>query len=363
MNHRKNTRSRLAFGATTIAFGLSISACAAFAETFTLRIGSGHPTGPVAYAYQMENFLAPEITKRVAERTDHEVRFISAYAGTVAKVHETLEAVQNGILDIGGYCVCFETTKAKALGVSYFVPFSTPDVRVDVRVVRQLLGEYPGMYADLEEKYGQKLLAIGGFDNYGLGTDFPWEKIGELEGHKILAAGPNLPWLESSGAIPATGALPTFYNQLKTGVADGVLIFPGSYFGFKFHELAPHFKITDFGGTMQIALTMNMAKRASLPPEVVEIIDEVAAEWEVVTAEFAASKEQIGYDLLTEAGTEVTRISKEAQIAWARSLEPFVNASAEELTELGLPGSDILNRYMELMEAEGFEFPYRYRIN
>ncbi len=334
----------------------------AHADTFTLRMGSGHPSGPVAYVTQMEKFLGPEIQKRVAQRTDHNIKIIYAFAGTVAKVHETLEAVQKGLLDIGGYCVCFETSKAMPLGVSYYVPFSSPDVRLDVKVVRQLLQEYPAMYAYLSDKYNQKLLAISGFDNYGLGTNFKWDTVAALRGRKILAAGPNLPWVASSGAIPATGGLPTFYNQLKTGVADGVLIFPGSYYGFKFHEQAPNFKVTDFGGTMQIALTMNNKTRRKLPPQVVEIIDEVAAEWESVATEDAASRERPGLDNLRKAGTEVTIISAQAKYDWAKSLEPFVNESAQKLQRAGLPGSEILKRYIELSEQYGYTFPYRYVI-
>ena len=45
--------------------------------------------------------------KRVAAETNHKVRIIEAYAGKIAKVHETLEAVEKGLLDIGSYCVCF----------------------------------------------------------------------------------------------------------------------------------------------------------------------------------------------------------------------------------------------------------------
>ena len=81
------------------------------AEIFTLRIGSGHPSKPVAYVRKMEHYFVPEVMKRVSQRTKHKIKFIQAYAGTVAKVHETLEAVEKGLLDIGGWCVCFEGAK------------------------------------------------------------------------------------------------------------------------------------------------------------------------------------------------------------------------------------------------------------
>ncbi len=84
--------------AGSLAFGSTVNA-----KTYVLRMGSGHPSKPVAYVRNMEHHMADMITKRVAAETEHKVRFIHAYAGKIAKVHETLEAVEKGLLDIGGY--------------------------------------------------------------------------------------------------------------------------------------------------------------------------------------------------------------------------------------------------------------------
>ena len=220
------------------------------ADSFTLRIGSGHPSKPVAYVRNMEHYFVPEVVKRVGERTKHKVRFIQVYGGTVAKVHETLEAVEKGLLDIGGWCVCFEGAKMMPANIDYFMPFTTPDVRVQTKIKRRLITEHPELYAMLEKEYSQKLIAISGFDNYGLGTKFKWDKVAELKGKKIIAAGPNLPWVERFGAIPVTTTLPTAYNALSTGVASGFIIVPDAYFGMKFYEPAPNWKITNFGAIL-----------------------------------------------------------------------------------------------------------------
>ena len=341
----------------------SLGVGVAHSETFILRIGSGHPSKPVAYVDQMEHFFVPEVTKRVKERTQHTVKFIQGYAGTIAKVHETLEAVQKGILDIGGWCVCFEPTKAAALNLTYYVPFASPDTNVQVKAFRKILTNFPGIYKDLEGKFNQKLLAISGFDNYGLGTTFPWEKFSDLKGHKILAAGPNLPWVSGSGAIPVTTTLPTAYNQLQTGIGEGIIMFPGSYFGFKFHEPAPHYKITNFGGTAQVALTMNLNSRKKLPKEVLEIIDEVGKEYEIVATKVAMNKHDRGLENLRKhPRAKVTKITKEAQIAWAKSLEPWVNQKIKDFNKMGLDGTNIFKRLIQYQEELGFEFNYRYNI-
>ena len=92
---------------------LAITALAAplAADTFTLRIGSGHPNGPAIYVTDTAKFFVPEVVRRVAAETDHEIEFVEGYGGAIAGVAETLEAVQNGILYIGAYCMCFEPAK------------------------------------------------------------------------------------------------------------------------------------------------------------------------------------------------------------------------------------------------------------
>ncbi|GIR80441.1 MAG: hypothetical protein CM15mP81_19510 [Alphaproteobacteria bacterium] len=94
-----------------MAFDLRAIATSAIAGSYTLRVGSGHPSAPTAYVTGMEKVFVPNIKKRVAAETGHKIKIIEAYAGKIAKVHETLEAVEKGLLDIGSYCVCFLNCK------------------------------------------------------------------------------------------------------------------------------------------------------------------------------------------------------------------------------------------------------------
>jgi C4-dicarboxylate-binding protein DctP len=333
------------------------------AETFTLRIGAGHPSAPIAYVNRMEHFFVPEVVRRVTESTEHEVKFIQAYAGTAAKIDEILEAVQIGLLDIGGWCPCFEPAKAFPLNIVYFLPFTTPDVRVQVRVMRQLLDEFPALHNYLDAKYDQKLLAISGLDNYGLGTTFAWETTDDLSGRKLLGAGPNLPWIAGIGAIPMSSSLVTAYNQMATGAADGFLSLPGSFYGFRLYEQAPHYKITNFGAMAQIVLTMNLGTRASLPTEVVTIIDQVARELEIVATQMSFEKEVSGLKNLRAAGAVVTEISPEAQVDWARAMIDWPNERTQAINALGIDGTTIMRRYIALLEEAGHKFPVSYPID
>ena len=49
------------------------------------------------------------------------------------------------------------------------------------------------------------------------------------------------------------------YNDLATGVAKGVIIFPSAHAGgFKFYEQAPYWKVIGFGAMAQTITTINM---------------------------------------------------------------------------------------------------------
>ncbi|MEM6761618.1 MAG: hypothetical protein AAF615_01950, partial [Pseudomonadota bacterium] len=239
--------------AATLAIGCS----AAIADTFTLRIGSGHPNGPAVYVTDTANFFVTEVKRRVAEETEHEIEFVEGYGGAIAGVAETLEAVQNGILDVGAYCMCFEPAKLFLHNFPYYSPFGPQDSGEQLKAVRAVYDEIPWLTEVFEKDYNQVLLGLHGWDNYHLGTTVEWDSVGDLEGVKVGGAGPNLPWLEFAGAVPVQSTLPDGYMSLQTGVYDGWLMFPSAYLGFKFHEPAPHYTLIGFGAMGVNALTMN----------------------------------------------------------------------------------------------------------
>ncbi|MCC2098888.1 MAG: hypothetical protein KDJ29_18495, partial [Hyphomicrobiales bacterium] len=82
-------------GAAAVASGLALAAISpASAGTYTLRVGSGHPVGPAVYVTLLRDVFVAEVKKQAA-KTKHKVTIIEGYGGTIAKVADTLEAVQS----------------------------------------------------------------------------------------------------------------------------------------------------------------------------------------------------------------------------------------------------------------------------
>ena len=335
---------------------------AAGAEAFKLRIGSGHPSAPTVYVNEMEKFFVPEVVKRVKERTGHAITFTEAYGGSVAKVNEIVTAVESGLLDIGGFCVCFEVPRLPLNNFPYWVPFGPGSAAAAGRATRKVYDEFPELTAALEKKHGQKLLGLGGVDNYHLGTTFAWEKLTDMKGRKIGAAGINLPWLQGSDAVGVSTTLPEAYNSLKSGVFEGIIMSPSLYLGFKFYEPAPNFKLVSLGATRIHALTMNLTSLNKLPKEVQAILIEVGREYEVRVGELLDKSNAEGLAKLRAAGTKITEISADARRAWADGLKEWPNKMAKDADKAGLPGSAVLKAYIRNLKAEGWAPPVEYPV-
>ncbi|MCE7029234.1 C4-dicarboxylate TRAP transporter substrate-binding protein [Jiella avicenniae] len=349
--------------ASTLIVSASVAALStslARADEFTLRMGSGHPIGLLAYTETAHEWFAPELKKRVEERTDHTINIQEFHAGQVAKVTEVLEATQDGVLDVGFMSLIFEPSKAFLQTFTLYLPFGSPDAVETTKAAKATFAEFPEMAEAFESQYNQVYLGGACAENYGLGTNFGWENFSDLEGHKIAGAGTNLEWIV--GATPVASNLNEAYQSIQSGVYEGYISASAWWHTFKLNEVAPFFKSVDFGVQYVSAVTINKQTYDALPPEIQEILVEMGEEWGMVTAEVCDRNNREGLDKLRELGVEVSEVSGAAQKEWAGALADFPQRMAEELNSRGLPGSKVLNFYMDALAEGGHEWPLRYQV-
>ena len=334
----------------------------ASADDIVIRIGSGHPP-TVVYAGLMKSFFQPELKKAIESQTDHTVNFIEGYSGSIVKVFDTFEGIENGALDIGGFCFCFEASKLPMHAFQIMLPFGTMDPEKSVAIAQSVYKQFPILEEAFQE-FNQTMLARIGDGGYNLGTNFPWEEVSDLEGHKILGAGLNLNWMKEAniGIIPVTDGLPGWYQKIKTGVAEGGIMFPSAWGPvFKLHEVGEYYTTIGFGSITWHALNVNNDFWNSLPEDVKPIIQEVAARYEVQTGVF----NKIGYekdmDWLRENIT-VSELPASVRLEWAQKLAHWPQKHADELEAQGLPAKAILNATLDAAEEVGYEWPVRYEV-
>jgi len=334
---------------------------AARAEDIKLRIASGHPPANT-YVNLMQSFFVPEVTKRVAARTKHKVEFIEGYGGAMVKVADTLEGVQSGIIDIGGYNFGFEPSNVPLHAFQVMLPFGTMSPVKSLKIVRAVFDKVPYMSKVLEDKFNQRLIALIADNGYNLGTSFEWNKVADLKGRKLAGAGLNLKWLEYAGATPVQSSLPEAYTSMQTGVYNGWIMFPSGYVNFKLYEVGKYYTEIGFGAITWHALTMNKARFAKLPKEVQDIIIQVGREYEVLTGTVNEENYPKQMEQLRKAGAIVKQLPDAVRVEWANSLKGWPQEKATELDKAGLPASQVLKLALEEAEKLGHKWPVRYQV-
>ena len=336
-------------------------ATSASAEDIRLRIASGHPAVNT-YVNLMQTFFVPEVTKRVAERTKHKVEFIEGYGGSMVKVADTLEGVQSGIIDVGGFCFCFEPSNLPLHAFQVMLPFGTMSSDKSVKLARAVYDKVPFLSKVFEDKFNQTLIALIADNGYNLTTTFDWNTVADLKGRKLAGAGLNLKWLEYAGAVPVQSSLPEAYTSMQTGVYNGWIMFPSGVVNFKLHEVSKYYTEIGFGAITWHGLTINRARFARLPKEVQDIILEVAREYEAKTGTVNDKNYPKQIEQLKSVGAIVKTLPDSVKVEWATSLKEWPQEKASELDKAGLPGSQVLKLALEEAEKLGHTWPVRYQV-
>lgn len=339
---------------------LATAVCGASAASFTLRMGGGHPTG-LTYVGVYDTYFATEVGKRVKEKTGHDIRFIKAWGGSVAKVDGVIEAVQKGTLDIGLSPIGFEQSRAGLLNYSAYVPFTSPDPVLQQKVSNRMIKEVPALQASMKP-YNSHVLGAMTSEAYGVTTKFDWNSVAELKGKRIALAGTNAPLFIPLGAVPVTLGIGEHYQAIQNGLADGSLFYISGLEAFKLQEVAKVFNKTGFGSLSTLVAFMNLDTRAKLPKEVVAIIDEVAEESSMRVAEISKQRDIEVETRAKAAGVKVNTLPDAEKKRWAELLKDLPGKAAKELDGKGQPATEVLKTYVRFLNEAGYKFPIDYPL-
>lgn len=348
-----NRRTTLA-GAAALA--VAAPAIARAQTVVKLTAIAGHP--PVfLWVKLMDEFFVPEVDKRLAaSNAGIKIEWTKAWGGTLAKLGTEIEAIRDGIGDLGFISTVFQAAQMPLQNVSYMAPFGAPDIATVTAVVEKLQASIPGM----EQAYTRNKLAfLGGsaLDDYHIFTTFPVKSIDDLKGKKIMAPGPSANWINGTGAVAVASSLPEYYNNIKTGVADGVLTFVTGAVPIKLQEVAPHLTLASFGSMFAGALVMNRTRLDRLPPAAQKIFREVGAEYSKRFAAEQTARAVSGLKAMQGAGLKVAELAPAERLRWANALPNVAQKWAADLEAKGQPGKAVLKGYMDGLKAAGIKVP------
>ncbi len=354
-----NRHFKLLFSALTIALAVLLLSAAAPASAQTvvkMTVTAGHP--PVfAWVKLIDDFVIPEIDKRVAAiGSPVKFEWTRAYGGTVAKLGAESDALRTDISDMGIVAAIFEAGKFPLEQFSLMTPFSTSNMLLINQVTYKMHQDIPELMAFWTRN---NIVYLGGasIDSYHLFTKFPFTSIESLKGKKILAPGPAANWIRNTGAVAVSGNLNTYYNDLKSGLADGAIVSMVPAASAKLHEVVPNITKVDIGAQSTGALGVNKRTFDKLPTEVQKIFIEVGRAYADEFAKVQMATAEQAQQTMVAAGAKVVELDPVERKRWADVLPALAKEWASDLDNKGMPGSKIVKAYVDGLSAAGVKFP------
>ncbi len=331
---------------------LAIAAAgAAQAETLNVTIVAGHPPVFRWVKHASETFI-PAVNAAL-EGSGHSIEWSEQYGGSLAKVGDELETVEEGLAEIGLVSSLFDPAKLAVQNVTYFTPFVHSDATFVAEWMDELQVSNAAMKTSWEANGLEYLGGAIGIDDYLLMTTFPVNSIADLEGKKIGAPGPAVNWLKGTGAVGVSGNLTTYYNEIKTGVYDGVIVFASAALPGKLHEVAPYITKVGFGAQYAGGLAANKDWFDGLDPAVQTALKDAAkADRVAYHADLDASVTKF-LGIMQSQGATVTEVDQAFREQWAAGMDNVAKVWAERLDSEGLDGSGVLKTYLDTMRGAG----------
>ena len=325
-------------------------------QVIKMTAATGHP--PVfLWVKILDEVFIPEVDKRLAAAGGkYKIEWTKAYGGTLVKLGNESTAMKDGISDLGFVATIFEAAKFPLQNVTYYAPFGTEDISVVSNAIADMQKKIPAMN-DAWAKNGLVYLGGAALDTYYLFSKFPVSRIEDLQGKKINAPGPSANWVKNTGAVAVAGNLNTYYEDIKSGVSDGALTFATGGSSVKLHEVAPYIVKVNFGSQYAGGIAINKNRFDKLPKDVQKIFLDAGAAY---SAQFAKAQTELAKQRLQDmakGGAKLVDLSDAERKRWADALPPIAKTWGAEMQSKGLPATEVLRGYMDVLKKSGAKVP------
>jgi TRAP-type C4-dicarboxylate transport system substrate-binding protein len=344
------------FGLALVLAALPLTASAQ--QVIKLTAIDGYPPRALWVKHFIEYFI-PETNKRLAKTGKYKIDWHQAWGGQIVKPRGVLDGLKNKLGDIGVVTTVFYSSKLPLNNLPFYTPFSSHNPKVLSKIMDDLMEKYPAFQKQFDDQNLVALTNYSSIDNYGVFTKTPVNKVTDLKGMKILAAGPNALYIKAVGGVNVLSNLTQQYNDIKSGVADGTIIWPEATITFKLVEVAPYYLKTDFGTGVNKSIAVNKEVWTSLPAEVKKVLKEVAVDYRDRVAQAAIDLSDVSTKKYVAAGGKIRVLSAEEKKHWADIMPNIAQELAADVEKRnGYPAKEILSAYMNALRAAG-EKPVR----
>jgi TRAP-type C4-dicarboxylate transport system substrate-binding protein len=301
---------------------------------------------PTVGAYQ---WVVDEIEKR----SEGKVKFETYWTGSLVTSGEELKNVDSGVIDMTYIHNLYYMADMKLTGWAWNIPFIASDTGKYADITAALWNEFPEMRNELE-KYNIKVWPEFVWGTYDITTKFPFNRLSDLDGHKVNFAGATGEWGQVVGCSTVSIVMGEIFQSLQTGVCEGGNWTASFMLPYKFYDAGCKY-ITHIGMGCRTGgyPVINKDFWDSLPPDVQQIFDEVITEGRAESCKAADERYQSLIDEGEANGVTFATLPDEDIAEWAELCKPSVQKYIQTLNDAGYDGEKFVKRIQELHIENG----------
>ena len=326
-------------------------------KTIVLRFGSSYPPPPNLFAVGVEWWQ-----REVEKQTNGRVKFENHWGGALFGPGEVLDALEKGITDVVQYAYVYVPGKTPLGNFTIAIPFRPTSALTNMKIVRQIFDEFPAFDQELA-RYNGKVLFLQSIMNYDVSCNTPILTLDDFKGKKLAVIGLWFPeYAAASGATPVTMPAPPRYQAFERGVLDGQILTLDLMDTFKHYEVQKHFTFVPMGGIVVVAPSINMKAWNALPADIQQVLLKVGREAEIWHAELLDKKRGEILDKWKAQGVSFHTLSEADVVRWAEQMPDTAATYCKDMEARGLPGWEIMERYIKLAEEYGHKWPRKFAV-
>jgi TRAP-type C4-dicarboxylate transport system substrate-binding protein len=296
-------------------------------------------------------YFIPEVDRRLAETGNYQIRWNKAFGGTIAKTRGVLDSLQYDLGDIGIVTTPYHPDKVPFHNLPYATPLVTSDIALAARTMSQLVEKYPELGEQWKKHRLVFLTTAGSIDTYQVFTNYEVKTLDDFRGRKIAGVGLNLRLLTGLDAAAVNSGISDWYNNLATGLIDGLIGWIEGTIAYRLYEVAPYMVDVRLGAVPTKSIVINERTWARLPAEVKTVIQEVADDYRDELAAETNRRAELSTKEYLERGGKILTLTDEQRREWAMGLPNIAREWADDMEARGMPGHAILKDYMDIMRA------------
>jgi len=324
-------------------------------ETFKLRVSVPYPTPDQALA--SAHLVAWE--EMVTVRTKGAVTFENFFGGSLGSAWEHLDLCSTGVADIVITYGWYTVSRLPLQDFDYAIPFGPTDPYILTKAMRQIYEEFPELKEELNRNNVERIFQSPGITELFLSKN-PITSLDGMKGQKIYATGRYFGrWIEALGGTPVSAPSTELYTMLQTDVVDMAMDTTDLLYAYKIIELIPHCLHPKLLTTNWISCLINLDTLNKMPKEIQNILLRTGEELELYAAmKINPEWEEMVHSKWEEENQNHTfaYMSENDRQEWADKCPNTAAEWADEMAKEGLPGWEILERFVEITGNLGHEW-------